>query len=105
MVIAADRHAPLLHRLQQRRLRARAGAVDFVGHQQLAEHRARHEAEAAPPLVLVQHFAAENVGRHQIGRELHALFVQPQHATQRFNQRVLARPGTPTSSRGRRPAM
>jgi len=30
----------LLHRLQQRRLRARAGAVDLVGHQQLREHGA-----------------------------------------------------------------
>jgi hypothetical protein len=38
--LPADRHAMLLHRLQQRRLRARAGAVDLVGHQQLAEHRA-----------------------------------------------------------------
>ena len=32
---------PSCHRLQQRRLGARAGAVDLVGHQQLAEHRAR----------------------------------------------------------------
>ncbi len=30
----------LLHGLQQRRLGARAGAVDLVGHQELREHRA-----------------------------------------------------------------
>ena len=33
---ARDRHVMLLHRLQQRRLRARRGAVDFVRHQQAA---------------------------------------------------------------------
>jgi hypothetical protein len=34
-----------LHGLQQRRLRARAGAVDFVGHQELREYRSGDEAE------------------------------------------------------------
>ena len=38
---AGDGDVLLLHRLQQRRLGARAGAVDLVGHQQLGEHRAR----------------------------------------------------------------
>ena len=32
MILAGDRHAALLHRLQQRRLRARAGSVDLVCH-------------------------------------------------------------------------
>ena len=34
VTLARHRHMPLLHRLQQRGLRARAGAVDFVRHQQ-----------------------------------------------------------------------
>src|SRR5258708_693553 len=37
MVLAGDRDAAFLHRLEQRRLRARAGAVDLVRHQELAE--------------------------------------------------------------------
>ncbi len=50
------------------RLRARAGAVDLVGHQQLREDRALHETERAAALgILVEDFGAEDVGRHQIG--------------------------------------
>ena len=80
---AGDGNVMLLHGLQQGRLGAGAGAVDFVGHHQLAEHRARHEAElAAAGLGLVQHFGAEDVGGHQVGRELHALFIEAQHAAQ-----------------------
>ena len=48
VIAAGDRDAVLLHRLQQGRLRARAGAVDLVGHQQLAEDGAGNEAERAP---------------------------------------------------------
>ena len=44
---AGDGDVILLHRLQQRRLGARAGAVDLVGHQQLREDRAGNEAEAS----------------------------------------------------------
>ena len=44
---AGDGDVMLLHRLQQRRLGARAGAVDLVGHQELGEDRAGHEAEGA----------------------------------------------------------
>ena len=36
---AVDRHAALGHRLQQRGLRARRGAVDFVGQHDLGEDR------------------------------------------------------------------
>jgi hypothetical protein len=36
----------LLHRLEQRALRLRAGAVDLVGEDDLREDRARMEAEA-----------------------------------------------------------
>ena len=74
VALAGDGDVLLLHRLQQRRLGARAGAVDFVGHQQLGEHRALDEAEgAAAAVALLQHFRAQDVGRHQVGRELDAL--------------------------------
>jgi hypothetical protein len=55
----------LLHGLEQRRLGARARPVDFVGHQQLAEHRSGDEAEMPPSLVaLLEHLGPDNVGRH-----------------------------------------
>ena len=62
----ADGDPLFLHRLQQRRLRARACSVDLVGHQQLAEHRAGHEAKRPAAFGFIQHFAADNVGRHQV---------------------------------------
>ena len=43
--LALDRDLVLLHRLEQRALRLRAGAVDLVGEQHLREHRARVEDE------------------------------------------------------------
>ena len=76
-----------LHRLQQRRLRARAGAVDLVRHQQLREHRAFDKTErAAADRPLFQHFRAENIGGHQVGRELHAARIKPEHNAQCLDQ-------------------
>src|SRR5579862_9017233 len=43
---ALDADLPLLHRLEQRALRLRAGAVDLIGEQQLREHWAAPELEA-----------------------------------------------------------
>ena len=43
----ADRHFALLHRLQQRGLRLRRRAVDFVGQQDVGEDRPLDEAEIA----------------------------------------------------------
>ena len=76
-----------LHRLQQRRLGAGAGAVDFVGHQQLGEDRALDEAEGALAAdAFFHHFGAGDVGGHQVGGELDAAGVQPHHDAQRFHQ-------------------
>jgi hypothetical protein len=41
MALAVERHAPLLHRLEQRGLGLGRGAVDLVGEQQLVEDRPR----------------------------------------------------------------
>ncbi len=69
----------LLHGLQQGRLRARAGAVDLVGHQQLGEDRPANEAEAALAAGgFIQHLGTENIGGHQIGRELDARAIKAQ---------------------------
>ena len=91
---AGDRDVLLLHRLQQRRLRARRGAVDLVGHQQLREHRAGDEAEAAlAARAFLQHLGAENVGRHQIGRELDAARVEPERDAHGLDQLGLGEAG------------
>jgi len=87
---AADGDALLLHRLQQGGLGARAGTVDLIGHQQLAEHRAGHEAEAAPPFGLIQHLAADDVGRHEVGGELDALGRKAEDDAQGLDQPALA---------------
>jgi hypothetical protein len=53
--LPADGHAPLLHRLEHRRLRLGRRAVDLVGEHDLREHRPRLEHELArtpPPLLL-----------------------------------------------------
>ena len=92
--VAGDRDLAFLHRLQQRRLGARAGAVDFVRHQQLAEHRALDEAEAAPAgLAFFEHFRADDVGRHQVGRALHALGIDARAPAQRVHQLGLGEAG------------
>ena len=95
MALSGDGDVVLLHGLQQRRLRLGAGAVDLVGHQELGEDRALDEAEAAAaagPAVL-QHLRADDVGGHQVGRELDALGVEAQYLAQRLHQQRLGEAG------------
>ena len=70
MRVPVGRHLLLLHRLEERRLRLRRGAVDLVGEQQVGEHGARLEAEDGVALVVDRR--ARDVGGHQVGRELDA---------------------------------
>ena len=66
----ADRHAALLHRLEQRRLHLRACAVDLVGKQEVREDRAFVDAEFAR--LLLEDLAADDVARQEVDRELDA---------------------------------
>jgi len=68
---AVDRHLRLLHRLEQRGLCLRGGAVDLVDEQDVREHRAGTEPER--PRGPIEDVDARHVGRQQVGRELHAL--------------------------------
>ena len=74
LVLPCDRHLFFLHGLQQRRLRPRAGAVDLIRHQKLAKDRPLDKAKR-PRTILgrLQHLRPQNIGRHQIGRELDAV--------------------------------
>jgi hypothetical protein len=75
-------------------LRARAGAVDLVGHQQLGEDRAADESEtalAADPLV--EHLAADDVGGHEVRGELNATGVEAKHGAHGLDQLGLGEAG------------
>jgi len=83
-----------LHGLQQRRLGAGAGAVDFVGHQELTEDRSLDETETARAAIrFFQHLGAQNVGGHQVGRELDALVVEAEDRAHGVNEKRLGKTG------------
>ena len=90
-MLAGDGHLAFLHRLKQRRLGAGAGAVDLIRHQQLTEHRPFQKAEGAPAIGRgFKDFGAENVGGHQVGRELDAVGFQAHDRGQSVHQQRLA---------------
>ena len=92
-VLAGDGHLFLLHRLQKRRLRPGRSSVDLVGHQQLAEDRPFDKAEGPAPVAAgLQHFGAQDIGRHKVGRELDAVGLQAHHRAQSVHQPRLAQP-------------
>ena len=70
MGVPVGRHLLLLHRLEQRCLRLRRGAIDLVGEEEVREHGARLEAEDGIALVVDRR--ARDVRGHQVGRELDA---------------------------------
>jgi len=91
---AGDGDMAFLHGLQQRRLGARRGTVDLVRHQELGEDRAGDEAEgAAPARALLQHLGAEDIGGHQVRRELHAPRIEAEHGAERLHQLGLGEAG------------
>ena len=91
---ALDRDPVLLHRLEQRRLRLRRGAVDLVGEDDVREDRPRGEDHlaAAGGRVLLDDVRAGDVGRHQVGRELDAVELQLQDPREGMNQERLRQP-------------
>jgi hypothetical protein len=78
--LAAEGDLALLHDLQERRLDLGRRAVDLVGQQQIAEHRAQLRLEGAG--VRTPDPRAHEVGGHEVGRELHAA----ERAAQRLGQ-------------------
>ena len=75
---AADRDRLLLHDLEQRRLHLRGRAVDLVGEQEVREDRAELGVERAR--VRAVDARADEVGGHEVGRELDALEGAAEHA-------------------------
>ncbi len=87
--VGGDRQ--ILHRLEQRALRLGGRAVDLVGQEELREDRALVEDEAV--FLLVEHVAAGDVARHQIGRELDALEGGAEHVREGAHEQRLAEAG------------
>ena len=88
---AADRDRVLLHGLEQGRLGLGRGAVDLVGQHDLREDRARLELEDAAAVgQLHDDVGADDVGGHQVGRELDAVEVQVDRVGQGAHQQRLA---------------
>ncbi len=83
--------AVLLHRLEQRRLRFRRRAVDFVGEDDVREDRAgrEHHLPATGGRVFLHQVGAGDVRRHQVRRELDTRELQVEHAGHRVNEQRL----------------
>ena len=87
MAVARHGDVVLLHRLQKRRLRARAGPVDLVGHQQLGEHRAGHETEGAGAIGAdIHNLGTKDVRRHQVRSELDARGGETEHGAEGLDE-------------------
>ena len=91
--VTGDGDGVLLHRFEQCRLRLRRRAVDFVREQDVGEDRPLLELEL---LLFVRRFKhdvrAEQVGRHQVWRELNPAEFQMQRVGERADEHRLAQP-------------
>ena len=91
---AADGDRRFLHRFQQGRLGLRRGAVDLVREHEIREDRSGLEHEpTASRLVFAQHVGADDVGGHQIRRELNARELDVKGFGQGTHQSRLAETG------------
>ena len=70
VVLAGHRHGALLHRFEQGGLRFGRRSVDLVCQHDVRKNRPLHEFELAR---LVEDLGADDVGGHQVGRELDAV--------------------------------
>ena len=76
-----------LHRLEQRGLGSGTCPVDFVGHEQLGEYGSAHEAKTAASLDgFFEDFGSQNIGGHQIRRELDAARIQAKNGAKGFDK-------------------
>ena len=91
MRLAADRHLPLLHRLEQGALHLGGRAVDLVGEHEVREHRPERDLELAE--LLVEDPGADDVGGHEVGRELDALELAADRLRERLHRHRLGEAG------------
>jgi hypothetical protein len=83
----------LLHGFEQCGLGFRRRPVDLVSEQDLREDRPLHKAQRAVTAVLVQHFGASDVRRHQVRCELDPLERQVENLRDCLDQQRLRQSG------------
>lgn len=86
-------HADLAfaHGFQQRGLRARRSAIDFIGEQDICENGSLMKVELL--IALTENRNTQNVRRQQIGRELDAFERRVERKRQSFGQRCFSGAG------------
>src|SRR6266550_6805169 len=89
--LAADRHLPLLHHLEESALDLRWRAVDLVREQEVREHRAERRLEVTDPLVVDT--GADKVGGDEVWRELDPLEVAGDRLRDRLHRERLRESG------------
>ena len=94
VAFAGDGDGSLLHGLEHGRLGLRRGAVDFVGEENLGEDRTFLEfKEPFSVRRFHDHVRAEDIRRHQVGRELNAIEVEVERLGKCPHQECFAKPG------------
>src|SRR5581483_3228356 len=88
-----DRHVPLGHDLEQRRLDLGRGPVDLVGQHDVGEHGAELDLEGLRRRLVDP--GADEVGGDQVGGELHLDKVTAHRAGQRLGGQRLGQAGRP----------
>ena len=89
--VVADRHLPLLHRLEQGALDLRRGPVDLVGQQEVREDRPAVGPEVVGPLV--EDLRADDVRRQEVDGELDPLEVEVDRLGQDRDEQGLRQAG------------
>ena len=97
MAIGIDRDLTFVHGLKQCRLGLGRGAIDFVGQQNIGEHRAALEFKFLLGGGINRD--ANNVRGQHVAGELHPLKAATERPRQRLCQVVLPTPGTPSISK------
>ena len=90
---ARDGDLALLHRLEQRRLGLGGRAVDFVGEQQIGENGTAFVLKFKTTVPFLEQLGPNDIGGHQVGRELDALEGKVENVRQRFDQQCFGQPG------------
>jgi hypothetical protein len=91
MRVGADRDLVLLHHLEERGLHLRRRAVDLVGEEEVAEHRA--EVGLEPAVVRTIDARSDEVRRHEVGGELDAAERPAEHRRRRLDRERLREAG------------
>ncbi len=80
MGLAIDGDRPLLHGLEQRRLRLGRGTVDFIGQQKRCKDGTFDQYKCVP--FEIEDMGSGNVCGHQVRSELNSSEIAPQHVGQ-----------------------